>query len=224
MIASIVLALGPSALVAQTFEDPALSDWRLRTINFVPDTIYELDVGPGYQTTVVFAAGEQIQSIALGDDSSWEVTPNGRGDMIFVKAGGGAQPTNMTVVTDTRTYLFGLSAGFAGSPWMVRFSYPAPFAASEMEPEEQGTEIGHYRLRGSHHLRPIEMGDDGLRTYIRWAADQAMPAVFAEDASGREAVVEGQVRDGMFVIDRVYAELTFRHGRRRARAIRELQE
>lgn len=224
-IALAMLAFGANSVGAQVFEDQGLADWRLQTLTYVPDTIYELNVGAGFHVTLVFAAGEQVQSIALGDNSAWEVTPSGRGDMVFVTAGNGAQPTNMTVITDTRTYIFGLATGFGSAPWMVRFDYPAPMsAAAEIEPDEPAAELGYYRLGGSRDLQPIEMGDDGRRTYIRWASDQALPAVFAEDASGEEAIVDGQVREGMFVIDRVYSELVFRHGRRRARARRVEQE
>ncbi|RED12670.1 TrbG/VirB9 family P-type conjugative transfer protein [Parasphingopyxis lamellibrachiae] len=221
LIALLLLAT-PSA--AQIDSQRGTGDWRLQTFSYEPEAVYTLDVEAGHHVAVAFAAGEQIQSIALGDDGAWEATPSGRGDMMFVKAGTSAPSTNMTVVTDIRTYVFGLSTGYGGAPWMVRFVYPATVSDTQDQADLPPLEQGRYRIRGSRHLRPIEIADDGRRTTIRWAAAQPMPAVFAEDGSGREAVVDGQVRDGLFVIDRVYSELIFRHGRRRVTARRFVSE
>jgi hypothetical protein len=38
----------------------------------------------------------------------WQITPNRRASLLFVKPLPGAHRTNMTVVTDKRTYLFDL--------------------------------------------------------------------------------------------------------------------
>lgn len=205
---------------AQVDSERGEGDWRLQTFQYNPEAVYQLDVESGYHIAVVFAAGEEIQSVAIGDDTSWQATPSGRGDMLFVRAGNGAPSTNMTVVTDNRTYIFGLSAGYGGAPWMVRFNYPAAIADNVEAIDLPPLEEGRYRIRGSRHLRPIAIGDDGRKTTIRWSVGYPLPAVFAEDGSGREAVVDGHVRDGAFVIDRVYSELIFRHGRRRATARR----
>lgn len=219
-IAAIMLLLFAAQSAAQIDSQRGAGDWRLQTFEYEPDVIYRLDVEAGHHIAVTFAAGEQIQSIALGDDASWQVTPSGRGDMMFVKAGNSAPSTNMTVVTDIRTYIFGLSTGYGGAPWMVRFVYPSTAAEDQEQTNLPPLPPGRYRLRGNRDLRPVEIADDGRRTVIRWAPEQSMPAVFAEDSSGREAMVDGQVRDGLFVIDRVYSELIFRMGRRQAIARR----
>ena len=215
-----VIAIAASPAVAQIDSEPGNADWRHQTFTYQPDAIYRLDVEAGHHITVAFAAGEMIQSIALGDDRSWQATPSGRGDMMFVRAAPSAPSTNMTVVTDIRTYVFGLSTGFGGAPWMVRFVYTDQQGNGSEQAELPPLDHRRYRVRGSRHLRPEEISDDGRRTMIRWAASQPLPAVFAEDGSGRESVVDGQIRDGVLVIDRVYAELIFRHGRRRAIARR----
>ena len=67
-----------------------------------------------------------------------------------------------------------------------------------------------YRQAGDRSVRPASIGDDGAKTYIVWDEDQAMPAVFAIGPSGKEEMVEGYMRGGIFTIDRVYRELVFR--------------
>jgi type IV secretion system protein VirB9 len=66
----------------------------------------------------------------------------------------------------------------------------------------------------------VAISDDGLRTYIEWRAQQAIPAVFAIDERGDHRLVDGHVRDGLYVIDAVHRTLVFRLDRQTARASR----
>jgi type IV secretory pathway VirB9-like protein len=77
-----------------------------------------------------------------------------------------------------------------------------------------------YRVSGERALRPEQISDDGDKTYLIWAAEQALPAVFAINAVGGEEIVDGYMRDGVFTIDRVYARLVFRIDRKVAKADR----
>lgn len=77
-----------------------------------------------------------------------------------------------------------------------------------------------YSLKGAALLRPVRIGDDGTHTYIQWAEDQPIPAVFALDPRGTEQIVDGYMRGDLFTIDRVYPRLVFRIDRDRAEARR----
>ncbi len=81
--------------------------------------------------------------------------------------------------------------------------------------------IGHvYRLSGDRLLWPVAMQDDGARTFITWASDQPLPAVFALNDLGHEEMVDGYMRGGVFVIDRLYGAFIFRIDRAEAAARR----
>lgn len=97
-----------------------------------------------------------------------------------------------------------------------------PALAAEPEPRAaaQVSAIGSYRLTGERNLRPARISDDGYRTFIEWAEEQPLPAVFAISAMGREEIVNGFMRDGVFTIDRVDAVLVFRIDQKWARATR----
>lgn len=86
---------------------------------------------------------------------------------------------------------------------------------------EEGAAARHgssgYRITGDRDLRPQSISDDGVRMYIEWHEQQDLPAVFAVTRSG-EAIVEGYMRSGVFVIDRVYHDLVFRIDKRWAKA------
>jgi type IV secretion system protein VirB9 len=66
----------------------------------------------------------------------------------------------------------------------------------------------------------VAVTDDGVRTLIEWTLSQPIPAVFALDEHGVETLVEGHMRDGLYVIDAVHKNLVFRLDRRTAGATR----
>lgn len=80
--------------------------------------------------------------------------------------------------------------------------------------------VAVYRLSGEKSLRPAHIGDDGTHMYLEWDEEQALPAVFALNALGEEEMVDGYMRSGIFTIDRVYRDLVFRIGKKRAQAKR----
>jgi type IV secretion system protein VirB9 len=82
--------------------------------------------------------------------------------------------------------------------------------------------VGVYRLSGARELRPQEISDDGVHTYLRWSAEQELPAVFALNARSEEEMVDGYMRDDVFTIDRINARLVFRIDKRVARAERKV--
>ena len=79
---------------------------------------------------------------------------------------------------------------------------------------------GRYRVSGAVELRPVRISDDGTHTYIVWAPDQALPAVFAVSPAGAEEMVDGYMRNDVFTIDRIQPQLVFRIDKKLARAKR----
>ena len=86
-------------------------DNRIRSMAYDPDKIVQVLGRPGIQSTIEFADDERIENVAVGDSAAWQITPNRRASLLFVKPLVGHSRTNMTVVTDRRTYMFDLVAG-----------------------------------------------------------------------------------------------------------------
>lgn len=220
--ALILLLLGAVPGAAQIRPTPGPGDPRVQSVTYDPLQTVQLSVAQGYQLTVELGAGERIENIAVGDSSSWQVTPNKRGDHLFVKSVGNGSPTNMTVITDARLYSFELMTAYGSSDaaFTVRFDYaPLPQLA---EPAEQpaGKE-GRYRVAGDKSVRPVAISDDGVRTHLLFDGAQTLPAIYARDDDGTERPVEGAMRDGRFVIDAVVDRLVFRRDKRVATAARK---
>lgn len=230
MIRALLMLVAPAAILAalpaaaQVRPQPGSGDPRVQTVEYNAEQVVQLRAAPGYQITVELGADEHIENVAVGDAGAWQVSANKRGDHLFVKPLQTGVTTNMTVVTDVRVYAFELAPLFAAQPDMaytVRFTYPAPPGAAQANAEAaKPAERGRYRLSGSRAVRPTGIDDDGSKTYIEWPADKPLPAVYALGERGQELLVNGQMRDGIYVIDRVVGKLVFRLDRQRAYATR----
>ncbi len=208
---TILAALVAAPLAAQP--QPGTGDPRIQTVAYEADRVVQLQAAPGYLVTVEFGSDEQIENVAIGDSSAWQVTPNRRGDYLFVKAIQGGVATNMTVMTTARTYFFELTPIYGPTPDMaynLRFTYPGSQSESVADEAPTSAEAGRYKLSGTRSLRPSRISDDGRHTYIEWPRDRTLPAVYAIDAEGRESLVNGAMRDDLFVIDAIASKLIFR--------------
>ncbi|MEA3052268.1 MAG: type secretion system protein VirB9 [Sphingomonadales bacterium] len=210
---TILAALAAAPLAAQVPPQPGSGDPRIQTVAYEADRVVRLEAAPGYQVTVEFGSDEQIENVAVGDSAAWQVTPNRRGDYLFVKLVQGGVATNMTVVTTARTYFFELAPIYGPTPDMafnLRFTYPGVQPESVADEAPTSELAGRYKLSGARTLRPSKISDDGRHTYIEWPRDRTLPAVYAIDPEGRESLVNGAMRDDLYVIDSVASKLVFR--------------
>lgn len=207
--AAATLASAPLAAQVRPQAEPG-GDPRIQSVAYAPDQVILLEGAPGYQITLELSPDERVETVAVGDSSSWQVSANRRGDLLFIKALAAAAATNMTVITNVRTYNFDLApVGSTQMAYTIRFRYPPP-AAAEEDSSDDAVE-GRYRLGGDKALRPSEISDDGVHTFIRWPRERALPAVYMVTDSGSEMLVNGMMReDDLFVIDSVQRKLVFR--------------
>ena len=85
-------------------EAPALADDpRLVEQLYNPDQVVSIEGRTNIQTTIRFGEDERIENVAIGDSTAWQVTPNKRANLLFVKPLSEKAKTNMTVVTDRHT-------------------------------------------------------------------------------------------------------------------------
>lgn len=217
-LAAPALLLAALLGMAQVGFPDAMSDPRIQTVAYVADQVVPLRVSIGYAAVVEFAPDEAVDNVVVGNSAVWQVTPNRRGDRLIVKPLAGATPTNMIVVTDVRRYVFMLepAEGQGQAPFVLRFAYPPPAPVQLSAARLSAT----YRLGGNKALLPIVMSDDGARTTIGWKPDTSLPAIFATDARGHEAIVNGRMIGGDYVVEGIAPRYVFRLGKARATATR----
>ena len=224
-LATLVLATPCAAQVSPHF-DPL--NPRMQTSVWQVDQAVLLTVLPGIGTTVMLDPQDRITQVRPSDRRSWEVSvsPEGNGFHIVPRredAGG----TLEIATRQGRAYRFALATGDGlASAMFLRFvgagsqATPPGTIAPPSVPRPQAARVWSYKLRGDRSVRPLTVSDDGARTVVAFAAEQPLPAIFAIGPTGEEEVVDGHMRGGRFIIDRVHEELVFRIDKDRAVAKR----
>jgi type IV secretion system protein VirB9 len=198
---------------------PGAGDPRINEVFYDPSEVVELRGVLGYQLSLEFDPAERIENVAIGDSLGWQVTPNRKANLLFIKPMALRPDTNMTVVTSLRRYNFQLSVKARGSAksiaFSVRFVYPPPVMAFVAPPPPPAPPVDRnhaYSYQGSSKALPDRMFDDGEATYFAFRAQEDLPAIFAVEPDGAESVVNSHMRDGYIVIDRVARGYVLRRG------------
>ena len=221
----LALAGGPALAVVP---QPGPGDSRIHEVLYDPDQVVELHGALGFQMSVEFDPLERIENVAIGDSLGWQVTPNRKANLLFLKPMAQRPDTNMTVVTNLRRYEFQLSVAKGRQatkavPFTVRFVYPAPIVATVAPPPPfRPQDHNHaYSYQGSDRLVPNRMFDDGEATYFIFREHDDLPAIFAIETNGAEAVVNSHVIDGYVVVDRTAPGWVLRRGKDQTRVFND---
>lgn len=198
-------SLAPCPALAEATPRGGVTDDRIRTAVYDPDQVYVIETDLAHATTIRLGAGERFAAVAVGDTESFQVDPIPElGNVITIKPHVAGASTNMTVITDRRSYNFHLREGRSRAQFFeVRFTYPGGGRGAGDETAKlpggavrtttgatpSGTVNGGYLASGSQDFRPTQVWDDGRHTYFRFAASARQPAIFKADARGRERSV-----------------------------------
>ncbi len=224
------LALLPAATMAQTSpatqSDPG--DSRLRAIAYQPAQVVRLEGCLNFQTMITLAPNEHVENVGLGDSSAWQVTPNKRGNLVFVKPLSAHGYSNMTVVTDKRSYNFELKTAPEADCahgrvlYELRFSYTPDTPASTVNPSRPPDPNANlpvpekrnaaYTYSGSVDLVPIRVFDDGTSTYMKWVANVTTPAIYALNSDNSESLVNYAIRGDYIVVEQIAKGFVLRRG------------
>lgn len=211
------------------------TDSRIITLDYDEASVVRLEGCVNFQTMVTFGKGEHIENVGLGDSSQWQVMPNKRADLLFVKPITAKAYSNMTVVSDKHVYNFELRAapeeacGHGRAIYELRFTYPpepsvaAPAAKDKPAvptdlnalplPEKRNTA---YTYSGDVLLVPLRVFDDGASTYMKWADGTETPAVYALGPDGSESIINYANRGDYLVIEQVARAFVLRRGKDKA--------
>ncbi|MEM9310970.1 MAG: TrbG/VirB9 family P-type conjugative transfer protein [Pseudomonadota bacterium] len=214
--------LASSAASAQVFPTLGRDTPRIQSVISQPGQRIVLTALPETALTVMLEPGEVISRITLEGSRSWTVKVSAETGSFQVTPQTGAAPAVLIVTTASKIYEFALESNVGlQAGYIVRLLAPEAMADA---PIAEATTIDNldwsYKLSGDRSVRPASVRDNGIKTVIDYAPGQALPAVFAIGPSGDEEVVDGYMRDGRFVIDRIHGELVFRIDKEKAKARR----
>jgi type IV secretion system protein VirB9 len=124
-----LISLFAFCLTASAFAQvPVTTDSRIRTLVYNPNEVYEVKFFYNYQSFIEFSPDEEIEMISIGEAFAWRLTPAGK--RLFIRPLEVAARTNMTVITNKRTYHFDIRSGeYDGKAdeelvYTIRFFYP----------------------------------------------------------------------------------------------------
>ena len=200
---------------------PGELDARIQTIFYDPNQVFLLRGTIGYQFMLEFAPDEHIETVSIGDSVDWQITPNRKANVLFIKPINHSGHTNLTVLTDARRYAFELREEpprpNSTVLYVARMVYPQPAQAVQEKvapPRETPPVVANtaYTVTGSVAERPLRIFDDGHMTYFEWAKDGPLPAIFAVAADGSESLVNYVVRGPYVVVEQVASRFMLRDG------------
>ncbi len=114
--------------LSSAFADvPIATDSRIKTYVYNQNDVYLVLINTGFQSSIEFEKGERIKTLSLGDSYSWNMTPIG--NRLFIKPMENNVRTNMTIITNLRTYQFDIASkseeqNNSDMAYVIRFFYP----------------------------------------------------------------------------------------------------
>ena len=244
VMAAMALTLaGPAAAQDGSADDP-----RLVTHVYDESNVVTLRGRVKVQATIKFAPDEVIENVAIGDSQSWQVTPNKRANLLFVKPLSERAATNLTVVTSERTYLFDLVSSPNNKPvYVMQFRYPelekaeeearlaikATEAREEANPLEMAAANDPFAVsdpetlnyawvsEGNEELIPTDIYDNGDATFLTWPNGAAIPAILITNEDGDEGPVNSTPRGDTVIVEGVPSKIILRSGKETATLVNE---
>lgn len=213
---------------AQPLQAALRPDPRIRVVPYRADAVYRLRGYVGYQIDVTFAPGERFVGLGVGDSKG--VTFAAESNHLFLKPRAARVATNLTVLTDRRTYLFDYATlpsppdpSGADVIYALRFEYPAAAVRTTTRERRQietaltaarNTKPRNYDYWycGDPSLKPKAAWDDGVQTTLIFGAHTELPAVFASNEDGSESLVNSGVHGDRVVVERIARRLILRRG------------
>lgn len=225
----LILALSLMALTGETLPQPGRVDPHIQRVLYNPEQVVALHGAIGWQVMIEFGGDERIENVSIGDSLAWQVTPNKRARMLFLKPLLRKGATNMTVVTSLRRYAFALSTGprEQRTPWVLHFDYPPPPIVETLPepppPPPVKLDFGYSRL-GDSAIMPVRVWNDGRQTYFEFAEETPFPAIFAwGPGKNDESLVNVATRGRIQVVQQMGQRFILRSGTHFATVTRTYQ-
>ena len=181
----ILLTVISSPLFAQT---PITTDSRIRTLVYNPNEVYELKFFYNYQSFIEFSGDEEIEMISIGEAFAWRLTPAGK--RLFIRPLEIAAHTNMTIITNKRTYHFDIrSDEYSGKAdedlvYTIRFFYPQIGQPLPIPPQ---LAVPNIAPRISNQPIPKLRIEEIVRTPTPQARiDEPLPSIIERNPEGAE--------------------------------------
>lgn len=230
------------SLSAAVIPEGTEKDSRIQYVEYDEDNVVKIRAKIGYTVTVQLDKGESAEQgvVVTGDNQAWAMETKGN-NLIFKPAAEKGLNTNLTVITNKRTYVFDL--GLAGCSYnkkgkkvctpptyLLRFTYPDEIAKEKLLAARRQARALQFRIKyglngnqtplnyvyygkGDKAIAPTAMWDDNRFTYIQYADNRDLPAVYKTMPDGSEMLVNTHLEDDTLVIHETAEHFVLRLGK-----------
>jgi type IV secretion system protein VirB9 len=221
-------AWADGAMISPNTSRSVPADTRIKLLSYDDSDVYTIRTKYGYQTNIVFGGDEEIQTLSMGDRTLWQIIPSG--NRLFIRPLGEDLTTNMTLITNKRTYEFDLKsvpAGAENNIYVARFIYPSknatppapinydtfsPAPSKAVNPPPASPHPlqpnYNYTYAGPDALAPLQVSDNGKVTSVKYRSlPVPLPTVFVVGPDGREIPATFTLQKNTLEIDGVAGEL-----------------
>lgn len=214
VVIAMALALGV-APVAFALETPEFSakDHRVRYVNYDDADVIQLDAVIGVATHIQLEEGESLVYHVFGDSEAYEFTH--KDNHVFFKPVQEQADTNLTLITNKRSYAFRVSYfndRQSKALYKLVLRYPDTEAKLSAAQAEQAA-VRHalanpagtvnwatYTKSGDVALAPVHAWDDGKHTWMQFAAQTDLPAIYLVGSDGQEVITNYHMADSHTVV------------------------
>ena len=208
---------------------------------YTEDSIYDIRAMNDHITDIELQPGETLTELpASGDSSRWKIgvarsgSKDGEVTHLIIRPIDEDIETNMLLTTNRRVYRLRLLSSNWYMP-AVSWTYPDDEEAEMREKlmrKESIEPIGSdpeklsfdYVVSGDEvRWKPVRVFDDGVKTFIQMSpamkVSEAPPLFVIED--GEPQLVNYRLKDGSYIVDRLFDEAELRIAKKRVRIRRE---
>jgi len=216
---------------------------------YTPGSLYQVYTSPKQVTDIALEKGEGLITVSAGDTERWTVgdTVSGTGANeqvhILVKPIAANLSTNAIITSTRRTYYLDLKSFADTFMAAVSWRYPHQAIRNIRKPSPKTTLLAKasyervdaslsaddlrfdYVIKGdTPHWRPTRVFDDGAKVFIEFPEGLAVseaPPLFVTDGKGTVSkLVNYRVRDGFYVVDRLFDAAELRLGEKDQTVVR----
>lgn len=225
--------------IADNTQDAAAAPTREADITFFysPGALYRIYCKENFVTDIQLQPGEEIQYVGGGDTVRWviERAQSGSGAdrrwHLYIMPMQSNLSTNIVVTTNKHSYQVMVKTANWYTP-IVKWAYPHEERAAQMQQQVKQKELDdnsidfgpvtpeqmnfNYRVKGNYEWTPETVFDVKGKTYIKMPAGMAessAPVLFIKDENKKLIMVNYRIKNGTFVVDRLFKEAELRSGK-----------
>lgn len=181
-------------------------DKRIKIINFKANQVHNITAFFGYSTHITLLKGDKVEQVALGDPEAWEIKIYDNN--VFIKPIAEDPKTNMTILTNKRVYNFSLKALWPEDKSEIIFQIifkqltkdkiTKPLEIKKVRPindyfGKKKPKNWDYWFKGEKDLKPDVIFDDGRFTFLKFANNKEMPAIYVVSNDESESLINTHI-------------------------------